>query len=631
MSSKKVMFSYIAADTSEQLVNALQLIGDDFPVKQSAKGIQVNFSIGTSGPAFTYSGNKAEVTGASISQVLRALSLLRGFAMTGKIPATYSETAEFDTLGLMLDCSRNAVSRVETVKFLLRRMALMGMNVLMLYTEDTYEVPGRPMIGYMRGQMTQCELKELDDYAYALGIEMFPCIQTLGHLGMMLRWAEFANVKDTSEILLVDEPETYKLVEDMIREASRPYRSKRIHIGMDEAHALGTGRFKTLHGEQRVFDIMNRHLKKVSRICEKQGVKPMMWSDMYFRIGSKTHDYYDIDSQIPADVADDMPEDVQLVYWDYYHNDKKFYLEWIDRHRAMGKEPVFSPGLQSWLKFWPSFDMSITNTDPGMNACKERGVREAITTAWGDDGNEVDFIGILPGLQHFAEHGYNKEVTNEALQRGFYGSCGEDIAPWIAGDKLNYFDFSPCCGNPGSYLLWQDPLLGILDAQLRDLPLSGHYGKLADDLKAAAKSAGIGRKHLMHVANLAHVLEIKSELGVKLLDAYQRGDRTELKRIAQNDLPEVVRRLKSAHTCHAALWLELYKAHGWETLDRHYSGLAGRLKTAQKRVNDYLQGRINKIEELEGTRIPCIPPEKYSGLPELWIRHAAVVSPSIFV
>ncbi len=630
MPGKKIRFSYNPFEITEQISDALQLIEQDFPIEPGSKGINLSIEIGTTGPSFTYSKGEASITGGSIPQILRALSMLRGFAMAGDIPPSYSETAQFDTLGLMLDCSRNAVSRVETVKFLLRRMALMGMNVLMLYTEETYEVPGRPMIGYMRGKLTQKELKELDDYAYKLGIEMFPCIQALAHLGMMLRWPEFAKVVDTTEILLVDEPETYKLVEDMLREASKPYRSKRIHIGMDEAHGLGTGRFKTLNGEQRIFDIINRHLDKVVKISEKLDLKPMIWSDMYFRIGSKTDDYYDMESNIPADVAENIPENVQLVYWDYYHDNKEFYLEWIDRHRAMGKEPIFAPGVWSWGVFWPSMHIARKTITPGMIACKQKGVKEAITTAWGDNGNEVDLMAIIPQLQYFSEHGYNMEVTDEMMVRGFAGNCGEDIAPWIEACELNYFDLAPDFGNPSTYLMWQDPLLGILDIQLMDLPIAEHYGKLAAHLKSEIKSAGMGKKHLKQAFNIAHTLELKGEIGIKLLDAYKRGDLDDLRQIAHKDLPEVIRRVKATHEYHAALWLDLYKANGWETIDRRYSGLIGRLKTTQKRLDDYLKGKIKKIEELEGKRIPCMPGEK-GKLPDLYVGHAAVASPSIIV
>lgn len=54
----------------------------------------------------------------------------------------YQEHVCFERNSLMLDCSRNAVFTVEKVKFLIRTLAKLGMNVLMLYTEDTYEVAG---------------------------------------------------------------------------------------------------------------------------------------------------------------------------------------------------------------------------------------------------------------------------------------------------------------------------------------------------------------------------------------------------------------------------------------------------------------------------------------------------------
>lgn len=40
----------------------------------------------------------------------------------------------------MIDCSRNGVLKVKSVQQLLCYMAMMGLNMLQLYTEDTYEV-----------------------------------------------------------------------------------------------------------------------------------------------------------------------------------------------------------------------------------------------------------------------------------------------------------------------------------------------------------------------------------------------------------------------------------------------------------------------------------------------------------
>lgn len=53
----------------------------------------------------------------------------------------------FRRLGTMLDCSRNAVATVESVKRWIDLCADMGYNTRMLYTEDTYErkEPKRPL------------------------------------------------------------------------------------------------------------------------------------------------------------------------------------------------------------------------------------------------------------------------------------------------------------------------------------------------------------------------------------------------------------------------------------------------------------------------------------------------------
>jgi hypothetical protein len=50
----------------------------------------------------------------------------------------------------------------------------------------------------------------------------------------------------------------------------------------------------------------------------------MIWSDMYFRLGSKTGEYYDLECDIPEDIIKEIP-DIGLIYWIYYHDDYEFY------------------------------------------------------------------------------------------------------------------------------------------------------------------------------------------------------------------------------------------------------------------------------------------------------------------
>ena len=91
-------------------------------------------------------------------------------------------------------------------------MAVMGLNGLMMYTEDTYDIEELPYFGYMRGRYTMEELRELDDYGDMFGIEMIACIQTLGHLQHALKWDYAGQIKDHHDILLSGEPQTYEFI-----------------------------------------------------------------------------------------------------------------------------------------------------------------------------------------------------------------------------------------------------------------------------------------------------------------------------------------------------------------------------------------------------------------------------------
>ena len=134
----------------------------------------------------------------------------------------------------------------------------------------------------MRGGFSSSDLTAIDDYAHGFGIEVFPCMQTLGHLGQILQWPRFTNIRDTNEVLLSQHEDTYKFIENMIDAATTPLRSKKIHIGMDEAHGIGEGKFRQMFGNKEGCTIFVEHLQRVYDICTKRGLQPLIWSDSMF-------------------------------------------------------------------------------------------------------------------------------------------------------------------------------------------------------------------------------------------------------------------------------------------------------------------------------------------------------------
>ena len=70
----------------------------------------------------------------------RAVSMLVGMLEQGKTEFIIEEESCLDMCGIMVDCSRNAVLTPNKAVELFTYAAMMGMNCIMLYTEDTYEV-----------------------------------------------------------------------------------------------------------------------------------------------------------------------------------------------------------------------------------------------------------------------------------------------------------------------------------------------------------------------------------------------------------------------------------------------------------------------------------------------------------
>ncbi|MCD9023807.1 beta-N-acetylhexosaminidase [Cohnella silvisoli] len=563
-----------------------------------------------------FDGVGARIKYAQISHLFRAIGLMAESVKSDK-PIEIREEPQFDTVGVMIDCSRNAVPKTESVKELLRYMALMGMNSLMLYTEDTYSVESEPYFGYMRGKYTQEQLKECDDYAAELGIEMIPCIQTLAHLEQFLKWEAASLLRDTQDVLLAGNDLTYEFIESLVDAASRSFRSKRIHIGMDEAHGLGRGRSLDLYGYRNRFELMNEHLSKVMEITSAYGLQPMIWSDMYFRIGSAANDYYDLDADIEEAHAKRIPREAKLVYWDYYHYEQEFYEAMIRMHRQLGSVPVIAGGIWTWVGMCTHYGRTMKCSNAALQAGKQEGVREVFATMWGDNGAENNLWSILPGMQLYAEHAFSKVLDEQRLKQRTSFCTGIpydhymnlEMLDDIPGLPADHGDFS----NPSKYLLWQDALLGLFDKHIENLDVSGHYGRLADLYSDQATNSQDAKRLFELPARLSDVLALKADLGIRIKRAYDSGDRGILEQIASNELPQLLLKVEALRIAHREQWMGTNKPQGWEVLDIRYGGLTARLRTAKDRITDYLEGGVSRIEELDEQRLYFDDRERRGG------------------
>ena len=539
--------------------------------------------------------NKAVIKYSNYKQAARAVGCLLSGAV--EPDSIFSETTHFKSLGIMLDCSRNAVTKVEHIKLWMRRLALLGYNTVMLYTEDTYELPDEPYFGYQRGAYSVEELKEINCYAAKLNIEVVPCIQTLGHLEKILRHTVYENVKDSSSVMLVGEEKTYELIEKMILHWKNICRTNRIHIGMDETHDLGRGRYLDKFGYKSGFELFNEHLTRVCEICKNHGLNPMIWSDMYFRLGNVNGDYYEPETVIPQEVIDKIPEDAEVVYWDYYHYDKEFYIDWIERHRKMNKEPIMASGIWTWNKYWYDHKKTVETADPCMEACLESKVDELIFTQWGDNGAYCDHDSAFAGMTLFAEKAFGcNNPSEEKLEKRFKGICGGSYKTHIIASEIhdNSDGFQPD--------MWDDPLFEthfrtFMKENLKKMhSMAIKFHDLANKLNPFTADKKVGNLEYAYCTSRAFA--DRYILSTELLKAYRSNDRNALLEIKKN-IPDVQKSIKNMGDSFRSMWMSHNKPQGIEVIQSRFGMLNSRYDEMKKRIEEYCSLKIDSIPELD--------------------------------
>ena len=498
--------------------------------------------------------------------------------------------------GVMLDMSRNGVMRVSEVKRYVDYISAFGYNSLQLYTEDTYEMEGEPFFGYLRGRYTREELKEIDAYCLSKGVELIPCIQTLAHLNQIFRWDAYAPINDTRDILLVGDERTYALIDKMFKTAAECFTSRKINIGMDEAFMLGCGKYLERNGYRKGYEIIREHLDRVLIIAKKYGFSPMMWSDMFFRLA--TGGPYAIPEKGLDEAAfQAVPQEISLIYWDYYSTDGKHYKEMIAAHQQFNRDLWFAGGAWTWVGFAPANHFSIKSMEKAMVACKQAGLNNVFITVWGDNGRECSPFAILPTLFYLKRY-YDGVRDKRAIKAEFFELTGEsfdnmmdlDLPNMVAGNKDTYL-------NPCKHMLYNDPFLGYFDTTCSD-GVEEEYAKYAKRLaRYTAKKTPLAYLYDSS-AKLCKALSYKYALGAKTRKHYQAKDIDGLKSLIST-YKKAEQAVKEFYQSFQALWHKECKPFGFEIQDARIGGLIHRLEVCRKKLQDYVLGKTDKIEELE--------------------------------
>ena len=526
----------------------------------------------------------------------------RGFCMQG-----------YQHFGVMVDVSRNGVLNHDELIRFVDLIAKMGYDTLELYSEDIYEIDGEPYFGYLRGAYSKKEIQELDRYCASKGVELIPCIQTLAHFTNPAKLGCFQKLLDIDDILNVDKPEVYDFIERLIANVRACFTSKNLNIGMDEAYNLGYGKHLREYGYEKQGEIIARHLERVAKIAKKYDFDCHMWGDMFVRLSNNGHYLDEIDIEnfhAPEEVVNRIPSNVSLAYWDYGHEDPHFYDRMFEFYGEFHHPVWFAGAGYTWRGFCPQNAYSLGLLKASFQSMRKNHVEHYLLTLWGDNGKECSLYEALPVIFAASEFAKGNENVSDIAKK-MKDVLGLSFEDFLLLDKPNLGTLKgELLGGANSLskcLLYSDPLMGVYDLDFKELdPMDFKAMKI--EIEEAGKRNEPYRYVFDMVASLCGVLEHKAYWGIKAHEAYFAQDKKEL-RFLCDECDAIVESLNVFQNAFEKMWLKENKAFGYEIQCARLGGLKERMAYAKRRLNAYLKGEIDSIEELEAKQLPSYRPE----------------------
>ncbi|MBY0262252.1 MAG: family 20 glycosylhydrolase [Phycisphaerales bacterium] len=357
-----------------------------------------------------------------------------------------NDEPSFAHRGAMLDVSRDRVPTMAHLRHTIDLLASLKVNHLQLYTEHTFAYAGHEAAWADASPLTPAEVRELDAYAAARGVELAPNQNCFGHLAHWLKLPQYQHLAeiegDGSWMFLFFErrgpfslcptlPESERFVDDLLSQLVPNFSSRLVNIGCDETFDVGFGRSKPwverraaelggsdiARNRARV-ELYFQFVAKIAASCARLGRRPMMWGDIAVshpeRLGL-------------------MPDGMIGLAWWYEPTDR--FGPWVESLREHGHEAWVCPGTSSWR----SFTGRTTERRGNIADAAEQGARTGatgfLTCDWGDLGHRQQWPVSLIGLAHGAHAAWNANAARafdaRAASAHVFSDPSLTLGPWL--------------------------------------------------------------------------------------------------------------------------------------------------------------------------------------------------------
>ncbi len=319
----------------------------------------------------------------------------------------------FEKRGFMLDISRKRKPKVDYICEMIDFMAGMKYNEFQLYMEDfCFKYSEFPEYTEDLDVLTPEDIIRIDKFCTERFVELVPHQNGLGHMSTWLAQPELRhlavgstevdplNIEANSGTINPLDPESFEVVNKIYKSLLPHFSSKRVHIGLDEALALGTHQTKEACDKYGVAKVFIDWLKKLTDLCEKEyGKSVMFWSDML-----RTY----------PEAYPDIPKNAVPVAWGYEDMANQLRERELYNLKANNIEKFYvTPATQTYDCFTGRFDSADMNLRMWAEIGQDYGAYGYLVSHWANPMGISNTVWAYPATALGAQYAWNPGIRQQ--------------------------------------------------------------------------------------------------------------------------------------------------------------------------------------------------------------------------
>ena len=363
--------------------------------------------------------------------------LVRVCANAGRLPCGVVEDwPAIAKRGVMLDVSRDRVPTMRELYTLIDTLAAFKCNHLQLYIEHTFAYSGHDTAWQGWSPITPDELRRIDAYAGARGVEVVANQNCFGHLAHWLRLPAYTHLAETMGDWMFDiwprsgpfslcptEPASLTFVRDLITQQARCVKGELFNINCDEVYDIAYGRSKLEVERRGRVAVFTEFLRKIAASVRELGKRPMFWADVILTHADKP--------EHAAELASLREHDMIALVWGY-ESDTPFAAH-VKRVHDAGLEAWVCPGTSSWRAITGRTREREANVTAALHAATSERARGFLLCEWGDVGHWQQWPIALHAITQGIAAAWAGELSADRTvhARHVWGEEGPAIAAWL--------------------------------------------------------------------------------------------------------------------------------------------------------------------------------------------------------